>query len=278
MWIYLIIAFITIYLLFTIYLTYLVHQIPRNPVKDRPDWGRVKDTRIPAVDGGSLEVWRIEPDRPSRGIVLLVHGWSRNRDRMVFRARIFGKMGFTTVIHSARDHGKSTPYRFMNAFRFAEDAETVLKWINEPVILYGHSAGAAGAIIIAHRNPDLIKLLFLEGCYARTKKALRSLYRSYNIVFGIFLGPFVVFWMDVFYKFRMEKISPARLASDIHMPVMLIHGEKDESFPLKYAYRLRDSFQKSMAELYIGKGADHSGSSLTPEYPNAIRSFVDRHL
>jgi hypothetical protein len=28
----------------------------------------------------------------------------------------------------------------------------------------------------------------------------------------------------------------------------------------------------------VAKGADHSGSSLTPEYPIAIRSFVDRNL
>jgi hypothetical protein len=27
----------------------------------------------------------------------------------------------------------------------------------------------------------------------------------------------------------------------------------------------------------VAKGADHSSSSFTPEYPIAIRAFVDRH-
>ena len=126
---YLISGFLTLYILVTLYLTYLVHQIPRAPVEDRPDWGMVLDERIPAVDGGSLEVWRIEPEGSSRGIVVLIHGWSRNRDRMVNRARIFGELGFTTVLPSTRDHGNSTSYRFMNAFRFAEDIEAVLKWV-----------------------------------------------------------------------------------------------------------------------------------------------------
>ena len=97
MWLYLIIGFFIAYLLLSLYFTYLVHQIPRRPVKDFPDWGHVTDTKIPTVDGGMLEIWRIEPEDQSRGIVVLAHGWSRNRGRMVSRARVFGEMGFTTV-------------------------------------------------------------------------------------------------------------------------------------------------------------------------------------
>ena len=267
-----------VYLLLTLFFTYLVHQIPREPLKEPPDWGQVTDTRIPAADGGELEVWRVEPEGQSRGVVLLVHGWGRNRDRMVPRARIFGQMGFTTVIHSARDHGRSSRHRFMNAFRFAEDVETVLSWVNEPVLLYGHSVGAAGAIIAANRNPEKIKLLFLEACYARTKEALRSLYRSYNLFFGLVFAPMVVLWMDIFYRFKLDEVSPARLAPSIDIPVLIIHGGKDQSFPLHHAWRLKASFTAGRAELFVGRGADHSSSSLTPEYPTTIQNFVNRYL
>ena len=146
---FLLLGLVLFYLLLTLFLTYLVQQIPRNPVEDPPDWGTILDTTIPALDGRSLEVWRIEPNVESRGIVVFAHGWGRNRDRMVGRARMFAQWGFTTVIHSARDHGNSSPKRFMNAARFAEDIEAVLEWVSEPVILYGHSAGSAGAIAAA---------------------------------------------------------------------------------------------------------------------------------
>lgn len=262
----------------TLLLTYVVLQVPRQPVHDPPDWGRVMDTRIPAEGGGELEVWRIEPEGASRGIVVLAHGWSRNRDRMVKRARLFGEMGFTTVIHSARDHGHSTRHHFMNAVKFAEDIEAVLNWLKEPVLLYGHSAGAAGAVIAASRNPGKVSLLFLEGCYARTKEALRSLYRTYNLTFGIFFGVMIVLWMDIFYRFQMDRVSPARLAPLLDIPVLIIHGEKDQNFPLHHAWRLRDSFPAGRAVLFVAKGADHSSSSLTAEYPGAIRAFVRRYL
>ena len=71
------------YLLITLLLSFAVQRFPRNPVDDKPDWGHVSDTKIPAQDGGHLEVWRVEPEGPSRGTIVLAHGWGRNRDRMV---------------------------------------------------------------------------------------------------------------------------------------------------------------------------------------------------
>jgi len=265
------------YLIVSLFFTYVAFQVPRRPIQDAPDWGRVTDTRIPTADAGELEVWRIEPEGPSRGVVVLAHGWSRNRDRMVNRARLFGQMGFTTVIHSARDHGGSTPHRFMNAVRFAEDIESVMKWVGEPVLLYGHSAGAAGAVIAASRNSGKVTTLFLEGCYARTREALRSLYRNYNLIFGTLFGPMIVLWMDIFYRFRMDRVSPTRLAPGLNTPVLIIHGEKDQNFPLHHAWRLRDSFPAGKAVLFVAKGADHSSSSLAPEYPAAVRAFIERY-
>ncbi len=274
---YILVGALFLYALFTLFLAYLVQQIPRNPVQDTPDWGRTMDTRIPSIGGGFLEVWRIEPDRPSRGTVIFAHGWGRNRDRMVSRARIFGQWGFTTIIHSARDHGHSSPRRFMNAFRFAEDIEAVLHWVRQPVILYGHSAGAGAAIIAAVRHQDKIKLLLLEACYAHTKEALLSLYRWFNPWFGMLCGPTIIFWMDIFYGNKLETVSPAHLAPSVKMPVMLVHGEKDRRFPLAFALTLRDSFLPGQADLYVAEGAGHSDSVKTPGYPDAVRSFLERH-
>lgn len=266
-----------VFLLLSLYLTYLVHELPRHPVKDPPDWGTVQDIRIAAVDGGSLEVWRIEPDVASKGIVVLVHGWGRNRDRMVHRARIFGRLGYTTVLPSVRDHGHSSRCRFMNAMKFAEDIEAVLKWVGEPVILYGHSAGSAGSIIAAERNPSMVTILFLEGCYAHTREALLSLYRWFNRPFGILFGPIIVFWMNLFYRGGLDLVSPCRLARKMKIPVMLIHGEKDRRFPLSFAKTLADSFPNGDAELFVAKGAGHSEASLNEGYASALADFLRRH-
>ncbi len=270
------------YLLISLFLMYLVHELPRRPVNDQPDWGKALDVKIPTVNGGFLEAWRIEPEGVSKGIVVLAHGWSRNRGRMVHRARIFGKWGYTTVLHSARDHGGSSPQKMMNGMRFAEDIEAVLEWVGEPVILYGHSIGSFGAIIAAHKKPDRVKLLFLEASYAKTKEALLSLYRWFNIFFGTFFAPMILLWMDFvykyFYKIDLKSINPVDVAPDIKVPVMLIHGEKDSRFPVSFAEQLKSSFSPGQAELFIAKDAGHSDSSLNPMYQEALRKFLADNL
>lgn len=269
---------VLVYLLLSLVLTYLVQEYPRKPYDDTPDWGRVTDVMIPAVEGGRLEVWRVEPAGSSRGIVVLAHGWGRNRGRMVRRARLFGSWGFTVVMHSARDHGRSSPRRFMNAARMAEDIESVLDWVGEPVLLYGHSAGAGAAIIAAWRRPEKVKLLFLEACYADSREALLSLYRWFNRFFGMTFGRMVVFWMNLFYRNRLKDVSPAKLASSIRMPVMIIHGAQDRRFPVEFALRLKACFSSGQSELFVAGNARHSESSLDPAYAAAVRGFIDRHL
>lgn len=265
------------YLLLTLVLTYLVQQYPRRPVVDRPNWGKIHETTLKAVDGGRLEAWRIEPDGASRGIVVFMHGWGRNRDRMVGRARIFARWGFTAVIHSARDHGNSSACRFMNALKFAEDIETVMAWVGEPVLLYGHSAGGGGAIIAASRNPGKIRLLFLEGCYARNREALLSLYTWVNPVFGRVCGPAILAWMNLFYRGGLDQADPCRMAEGVDMPVMLIQGEHDRRFPVAFARQLAACFRPGQARLYVAAGAGHSNSSAARDYPSAVKNFLDHN-
>jgi len=272
--IYGVVGIVLAYLLLSLFFTYLVQQLPRKPVRDLPDWGDLLDTKVPAVDGGFLETWRIAPGGTPKGTVLFVHGWSRNRDRMVERARLFGKLGYVTVLFSARDHGNSSSKRFMNAMKFAEDIESILDWVGEPVILYGHSAGSAGAAIAAVRNPARIKLLFLEASYAYTEEALLSLYRWVNPFFGYVFGPMIILWMNLFYHNGLDKVSPARLAPDLKMPVMLIHGEIDRRFPLEFAEKLHRSFPAGHAELHVAPGAGHSGASLAEGYSEAVSRFL----
>jgi pimeloyl-ACP methyl ester carboxylesterase len=269
---------VLLYLLLSLLFTYLAQELPRMPVCDPPDWGRVIDTAVPAPGGGHLEVWRVEPGPVSRGIVVLAHGWGRNRDRMVRRAAHFGRMGFTTVIHSARDHGRSSPRRMMNAVKMAEDIEAVIEWVGEPVLLYGHSAGAGAAVIAAHRRPDRVRLLFLEAAYADTEEALLSLYRWFNRLFGAAFGPMIVFWMNRFYRSGLKSVSPEALAPAIQAPVLLIHGALDRRFPLEFARRLQRAFPAGRSELFVAPQAGHSESSRDPGYPEAIRGFIDRHL
>jgi len=68
-----------------------------------------------------------------------------------------------------------------------------------------------------------------------------------------------------------------RLARDIHMPVMILHGEADRRFPVAFAYRLRDRFPETdRTELFIARGAHHSETSHSPLYPTVLAAFLTK--
>ena len=117
--------------------------------------------------------------------------------------------------------------------------------LDEPVLLYGHSAGSGGALIAAVRNPEKIRLLFLEGVFAETREALLHLYIWASPFFGHCFGPMILFWMNLFYRGRLRRMTPCRLARGITMPVMLIHGEKDRRFPVRFAHQLKACFNSA---------------------------------
>ncbi|PIE89814.1 MAG: lysophospholipase [Acidobacteria bacterium] len=271
--------FVLVYLFLALLFTFLVHRFPRNPVVDPPDWGTIVDTRIPASDGGFLEAWKITPEQGSRGTVVLAHGWGRNRDRMVNRGRVFGKMGYTVVVYSARDHGNSSKKTMMNTVCFAEDVQAVLNWAGasekEPVILYGHSAGSAGAALAASRVPEKVKLLFLEGCFPDTREARLSLYRWFHPLFGYPFGPAIVFFARLYFNVSWPEVSPGHVAKRITCPVMVIHGAKDRQFPVSFAVRLRACFDHVPNRLFIAPQAGHSDSSEDPGYLPAVVKFME---
>lgn len=274
MWLSLVFFSGVLYITVVLILTCALQRIPRMPVVDRPDWGRVEDVIIPSADGGWLEVWRVTPERPNGHGIVLVHGWGRNRDRMVARARYFARWGYTTIMHSARDHGNSSALAAVNTMSFCEDIESVLDWHDQPVLLYGHSAGSGGAVIAAVRNPDRIRLLFLEAVYFDTRDALIHLYRWGNRLVGTLFGPAIVFVLNIFNRGALDLLSPGRLAGHMAMPVMIVHGERDRRFPQRFARQLSGAFKPGQACLFIAPGARHSTSFQSPDTPVRISSFL----
>jgi pimeloyl-ACP methyl ester carboxylesterase len=105
-----------------------------------------------------------------------------------------------------------------------------------------------------------------------------SLYRWVNPVFGRLFGPMIVLWMRILYRGATDIYSPARIAPQISMPVMLIHGQKDRRFPLYFALKLKHCFVHRRVACYIAREAGHSGASKTRGYGPAVKSFINQYL
>lgn len=274
-WIGVILSF---YFIITLGITQILANLPRRPVDGFPDWGTTEDCRIPTVNGKTIEAWVVYPNISNKNsnkkpAVILIHGWGRNRARMISRARIYGKEGFITILISVRDHGNSDrELTGMSILRFSEDIEACVEWWGKPVMLNGHSIGAGAALLVAAKNP-LVKAVIAEATPYAFPHSLKYVYRPVlKWLTPFFLPGITILTLFKFRKYSKRDFSPLDAASQISVPTLLIHGRDDAILPSKYIPLL----QKEIANcaMWIPEKTDHHNIEEHPDYENRVIEFI----
>ena len=253
-------------------------KFPRDPISDSPDWGTIEEHRIPTVNNKLLECWVVRPNKNlaiKNGLsskipaIVLLHGWGRNRGRMVARAKIYGEQGYTTILLSARDHGGSDKELLgMSIIRFTQDLKACIKWWNQPVVLCGHSIGGGAALLAGAQNPQ-VKAIIAESPPYAFPFSLKYVYKPALKMFTPILIPGVRFTtLRVFKRFRKGEYSPIDIAPKIDAPTLIIHGKHDAIFPYKYSYELNSRIKNST--LWVPEDGTHFNHEHLPEYRKKV--------
>lgn len=279
----LLVVIILAYLFLGFSLRLILAKFLRNPVDDQPDWGIVEEHRISTINGKTLECWVVHPDKlkekneerllRENPAVLLIHGWGRNRGRMVSRARIYGQKGFTTILFSARDHGNSDKeLTGMSIVRFSQDLEACVEWWGKPVIVVGHSIGGGAALIVAARN-SLIRAVIAEAPPMAFPQRLKNVYRPMlGWLTPLLIPGLILATLVAFRKNSKLEYSPLDASSKIKVPVFLIHGKDDSIFSYEDTIHLG---KKLACKVWIPENTSHFDIEDHPDYSKQVISFVE---
>ena len=73
------------------------------------------------ADNLEISIMAVIPDKkPYRAVVQLVHGMSEHKERYLPFMEYLAELGYVTVIHDHRGHGKSVKFRRIWVSRMAE--------------------------------------------------------------------------------------------------------------------------------------------------------------
>ena len=197
-------------------------------------------------DGHSFRIelsanWQGGPHQPARGTVLFIHGWQADYRQLFFHALGLAEMGWDGVLTDLRGHGHSGGDTISFGVHESLELQTLIDHIIElpdftpPLVLFGTSMGAAVALLAAAEHDAVAGVIavapygefmtvFPDGLQHMAPRSMRP-----------FLNPNRVERALAHAEQRsmasLTDAAPLARASEVSVPVLLIHGKADRFVP-----------------------------------------------
>jgi alpha-beta hydrolase superfamily lysophospholipase len=228
-------------------------------------------------DGIPLRTWRFRTPEPRRGTVIYLHGVGDSRGSSVGLARHLTGRGFDVLAHDSRAHGQSGGEACTYGFHEKRDLHRVIDSIaglkESPVVLIGHSMGAAVALQAAAEDPRIAGVVAVATFSdLRTVAFERAPFFASrgNIERALQLA-------EQEGKFRIDQVSPVAAATRIRCPVFLLHGAQDDETPPAHSQRVFQALATPDRRLLLVPAARH-GNALNAQSWREIDAWLDAHF
>ncbi len=235
--------------------------------------------RIPAEGGGELVAWWI-PGQEGKPALVLVHGWSRNRERMLPHIQQLHREGYHLLAFDARNHGESSPFTPPSVWSFTQDTCAAVRWLEQEhpeaagqIGILGLSIGGGAAINAAALCPQ-IRAVVTVGAIGHPIDTMRWEMAKRGI--PNWLMEIIFAFMQWRYRINFDEIAPVNHIGRAQARFLLIHGDQDETVALEQAHKLHRAARPERAALWVVTGKGHSDCCTHPEFWPRVKEFLQQ--
>ncbi len=243
-----------------------------------------EEVRFPTLNNKTLYGWWIPGiDSAGQPTLVLVHGWSRNVERMLPYIRNMHERGFNLLAFDARHHGSSDPDKFSSMLKFAEDISSAIDFIinqkqvdDQKIGVLGLSIGGAGTIYAAAHD-DRIKAAVTVGAFAHPATVMKLEFSRRRVPY------FPLVWLLFrFMEFRIgvkfDEIAPVKNISILRAHLLLIHGVLDQTVPVEQGEYLYSMSNPDRTKLWLQQERGHSDCHREVGFWDRIDTFFKKVL
>lgn len=241
-----------------------------------------EEITIPTENNKNLYGWWVPAENPNNvklPTIILIHGWSRNVDRMMSYIKRLHPEGYNLLAFDSRCHGRSDDDKISSMLKYTEDIRAAINFSeNQPnvdknrVALLGLSMGGAASIYVASKNKR-VKAVTTVGAFSHPEKVMGIEFKKNKIPYYPFV--WLIFrYMEIRIKAKFKDLAPMNNIAKSDAKFLLVHGTNDETVPIEQAYEMLEASNKRNTELYIINGKGHSDCNHHPDFwPKVLEFF-----
>ena len=226
-----------------------------------------------------IEAWYSGLDSGARGTVILFHGLMANKSFVIDQAREFRKRGYNVIMPDTRNHGNSTGSNTSYGYHETEEVKLAYDYVKargeQNIYFWGISMGAVEIMKAVADYNLAAKGLCLEMPFGSLQAHVKA--RLGNM--GFPRQPFgflITCWIGIERGFNGPGYQSARYAKQIHCPVLLQYGTRDQLVNREEIDEIYNAIPSTNKKLVIYQDAYHE--SLLQYDPDRWKKEIDEFL
>jgi fermentation-respiration switch protein FrsA (DUF1100 family) len=241
-----------------------------HPVRDQSGEASIvppgaEDVWFVTKDGHRLHGWFFQSKAvPATATIIYFHGNGGNVKNSGWLGEHLATRGFSVLLFDYRGYGRSEGYLEDEAGLYA-DADAAYEYVTtergvspQKIVLYGQSLGTTAVADLAARH-ECAAIIMESGLSSGSDMA--------KVVLPLL--PHQLYFL------AKNRFDSAGKLPRVHCPVLITHGELDETVPAEQAQTLFAAANPPK-KLIIFPGADHDfAGSLGDQYLNIITEFIN---
>ncbi len=222
---------------------------------------RYESDTILTSDGYRLSYWMIDDPKceKAKGAVIYLHGITDSKVSGLNYARQLAGLCQRIYLIDMRRHGESEGEYCTYGYYERHDVVRLIDKVSSeipdvPITLLGTSMGAAISIQVAAIDKRVSRVIAVAPFCDLFSIALDHEFRHIGIRNKLLLR-FVLHRAEKIAHFNAAEVSPAKDIKKVHVPILIVHGEKDKTVKRQYPQRLAELGEQT--ELLTIEGAGH---------------------